>query len=449
MKEQQSEGLKRELGIIDVATNVINITIGSGIFLLPALVAGILGNASILAYIICGFMYMLVVLCFAEAGSRITTSGGAYTYIEKAFGPFVGFIANILFAFTGVLMIASLLNGIADMLSVPFPFFNNFFYRVIFFIICFGLLTYGNIVGVKQGMKVARTTTVLKILPLLIMVVIGLLNINTQNLHWQGLPDVKTLGNASLLLFFAFLGGETALNVSGEMKNPKRTAPIGLLIGVIVVILFYSLIQVTAQSTLGTNLNTQKAPLAAVAGNLAGTWGSRVLLFAGLVSIIGSLFSGIFVYSRIFFAGATDKLLPGYLSKLHPKYSTPYWSTITLVLLGCSLAVTGGFKQLIVLASISMLLMYAGVALAVIRFRLNSDKKYPASFTLPGGITIPILTLVVIGWFLAHSKPDEMKAALIFLALASLCYFIKSIYQNRKIKFSVAEESEKMNPENI
>jgi APA family basic amino acid/polyamine antiporter len=204
----ESEGLKRELGVLDVTTNVLNITIGSGIFLLPAIIAGILGNASIVAYVLCGFMFLLVVLCFAEAGSRITTSGGAYAYIEKAFGPYFGFLANTFFAMSGVLLGAALLNGIADMLSVPFLIFDKLFFRGLLFIICLVLFAYGNIIGVKQGMKVAKAATLLKVLPLILLVVLGLFNLNANNLHWQSFPSPDELGNASLLLFSLLWAGK-------------------------------------------------------------------------------------------------------------------------------------------------------------------------------------------------------------------------------------------------
>ena len=126
MENQESEGLKRELGILDVATNVVNICIASGIFLLPAIIAGILGNLSIVAYILCGIMFLMIALCYAEVGSRITASGGAYIYIEKAFGHYAGFLANTIFWLgTGIFVSAALINGIADILSVAFPSHNG------------------------------------------------------------------------------------------------------------------------------------------------------------------------------------------------------------------------------------------------------------------------------------------------------------------------------------
>ena len=278
-----------------------------------------------------------------------------------------------------------------------------------------------------------KAATLLKVLPLVLLVITGLYNIKTTNLHWQGFPGANKIGDACLLLFFAFIGGETTLNVSGEMKNPKRTAPVGLLVGVIFIVVFYSLIQIVAQSTLAEALIPQKAPLVAVAGKLLGNWGIKILLVAGLVSIAGSLYSGVLVFSRVLFAGANDGLLPGYLSKVHPKYATPYWSIITLEVLAFLLAVSGGFQQLIILASTSMLLLYVGVGLAVIKFRWDGGKKYPASFTLPGGICIPVLTLLVLGWLLSQSKANEIKAAAIFIAVVSIIYLIKLIFRKRSV----------------
>lgn len=433
--KKTAEGLKRELGVLDVTTNVINITIGSGIFLMPAIIAGLLGNASMIAYIVCGFMYMLVTLCFAEASSRISTSGGAYAYIEKAFGPYFGTLANVLLAISGILISAALVNGIADMLSVSFRVFEHFFYRGLLFIICFGLFAYSNIIGVKQGMRVAKATTLLKVLPLVLLVIAGLFELNASHLHWPGFPSGDKLGSACLLLFFAFFGGETALSVSGEMKNPKRTAPAGLLLGVISVIVFYSLIQLVSQSALGPELITQKAPLAAAAGKLMGNWGIKILLIGGLISIIGTLYSLVIVFPRVLFAGAVDGLLPKFLSKVHPKYATPHWAIIVFALIAFLLAFSGGFRQLVILATISMLLLYVGVALALIKFRISKENKFPASFMLPGGVIIPGLTLIVISWLLSKSTPDEVKAAGIFIAIVSLIYLLK-ILVGKKISIN-------------
>ena len=425
----QNEGLKRELGIVDVAINVINIAIASGIFLLPALIAGILGNASIVAYAVCGFMFLLVALCYAEVSSRITTSGGMYAYIEKAFGQFWGFLANTLFWFgTGAFVAAALINGIADMLSIPFPILNHYFYRGLLFLIIFIGVAYSNIIGTKQGMIVIKIVTLIKILPLILIVVAGLVQLNTANLTWQGFPSVDKLGAASLILFFAFAGGETALNISGEMKNPNRTAPLGLILGVIILVVFYALIQIVSQSALGAALTNQKAPLAAVAGVLLGNWGIKVLIACGVIAIFGSFYSTILGFPRVLFAGAKDGLLPKFLSAVHSKYATPHLAIISFSAIAFIMAVSGGFRQLIVLATITLLITYAGVTLALIKFRLKENKLYPAGFKLPGGLLIPIVTLIILGWFLCQSKSNEIIAVGIFLAVLSVIYAVKIFF---------------------
>jgi len=428
----QDEGLKRELGIADVAINVINIAIASGIFLLPALIAGILGNASIVAYAVCGFMFLLVALCYAEVSSRITTSGGMYAYIEKAFGPFWGFLANTLFWFgTGAFVAAALINGIADMLSIPFPVLNQSFYRGLLFLVIFVAAAYSNIIGTKQGMMVIKFITLIKILPLILILVAGLVQLNTANLTWQGFPSVDKLGTASLILFFAFAGGETALNVSGEMKNPNRTAPLGLILGVIILVVFYALIQIVSQSALGAELVNQKAPLAAVAGVLLGSWGIKILIGCGVLAIFGSFYSTILGFPRVLFAGAKDGLLPKFLSTVHPKYATPHPAIITFSAIAFIMAVSGGFRQLIVLATITLLITYAGVVLALIRFRLKEDKAYPAGFRLPGGLLIPVVTLIILGWFIFQSKLNELIAVGIFLAVLSIIYAVKIFFSKK------------------
>lgn len=426
MENQQNEGLKRELGVFDVTINVINISIASGIFLLPAMIAGILGNASILAYLLCGFMFLLVALCYAEAGSRVTSSGGAYTYIERAFGPYFGFLANAFLWFgTGILVAAALVNGIADTLSVLFPVFSVPLYRALLFVALFGFLAYVNIIGLKQGMLVNKASTLIKVLPLLLLVLAGLLKLNFSNLQWGTFPSIDKLGAASLILFFAFNGGEMALNISGEMKNPNRTAPLGLLSGVVIIVVFFSLIQIVAQSALGAQLAVQKAPLAAAAAMLLGSWANSMLIICAVVAIFGSLNALVLVFSRVIFAGARDGLLPRPLSKVHPKYATPHWAIVFLCCLALLAAISGGFKQLLILATISILLLHVGVALAVIKFRLRPGTEPPGNFSLPGGISIPILTLLVLIWFVFQSNPNEIISISIFSAVLSVLYVLK------------------------
>jgi basic amino acid/polyamine antiporter, APA family len=434
MKNLPNEGLKREIGIVGVATNVVNITIASGIFLLPALIAGILGNGSFYAYFLCGFVFLLEALCYAEMSSRFSTSGGAYTYVERAFGSYFGFLINTISWFgAGIFVAAAFVNGIADMLSVAFPIFGDTLFRTVFFLFLFVFGTFFNIVGVKSGMKVVKTLTFIKVIPLIVIIIFGIFYLKTENLQWGGFPTFKNLGEASLILFFAFTGGEMALNISGEMKNPNKTAPFGLLIGVFTIVVFYCLIQLVSQGVLGADLvNHKEAPLAAVAENIFGKTGASLIIFCAVLSIFSSFNSIILVFPRVMFAGANDGSLPNFLAKVHPKYATPYWSIITFSIIAFVVAISGGFKQLAVLATASMLLMHFGVILATIRFRLKEDAENPAKFKIPFGITIPILATITILWFLFQLKTDEIIGILIFIAVLSLVFFVRNYFQAKK-----------------
>lgn len=430
-----NEGLKREIGIWGIFLNVINNTIGSGIFLLPAIVAGFLGNAGILAYIACGILFLLVMLCYVEVSSQVTCSGGAYAYIEKAFGPYAGFISNTLFWFgTGVFVTAALVNGVADILSVAFPILIKPLYRVIFFIVLIGTTAYINIIGVKQGMRLVKIITLIKFIPITLLIIGGFFGAKLSNLRWDHMPSLKSLGEVTLVLFFAFAGGETALNVSGEMKNPNRTGPLGLLYGMLFTIILFCSIQLVAQAVLGNDLaNNKAAPLAAVAGVLVGPWGHALVIGGSVIAIVGILNSLPLVFSRVMFAGAKDGALPGFLAKIHPRFATPANAIITFSLIGLIAAASGGFRQLAIIVSATLLLIYAGVVLAAIKFRLTKQADKPGTFKIPGGLTVHIAALAAIGWFMMQLKRQEFIGLGIFIAGLSVIYLIKTMQQNRTV----------------
>ncbi len=104
---QKDEGFRRRIGVFGLSANIINIIIGAGIFVLPAIIAANMGPSSIIAYIFCGILIALIMLCFAEAGSKVTNTGGAYTYIETAFGDYAGFVSGI-FAIVATILIVPL-----------------------------------------------------------------------------------------------------------------------------------------------------------------------------------------------------------------------------------------------------------------------------------------------------------------------------------------------------
>lgn len=435
--------LKREIGSKSLALNAINLTIGAGIFVLPALVAQNLGPASFIAYILCGLLVVLIMLCFAETGSKITSAGGAYAYVEAAFGPFAGFLINTLFWFGyACLSSAAVINAIADMLALWFPAFNILYVRIIFFLLVLVCLCLVNIRGVKEGMRLTIIVTVLKLTPLVLLVVAGLFSINPGNLAVKEWPGISSIGETALLLFFAFQGTESALSNSGEIKSPEKNIPRGIFLAVAGVLLMYMLVQLVSLGVLGDQLGSFKdAPLAALASKLIGPVGGTIILITSVVSIFGMLSGDILGSPRILFAAANDKLLPAFLGRVHLKYSTPYWSIIVYGACCLLFASSGGFKQLAVLSSSAVLIIYLAVALATIRLRYKKINAGEGSFTIPGGLTVPILAVVTITWFLSHVTKSEIKGSAIFFAVLTGIYFARKMIRNRRMQYSNEKEN--------
>jgi APA family basic amino acid/polyamine antiporter len=433
MNSDQNEGLKREIGVADVATNAVNNIIGGGIFLLPALVAASIGNAAILAYLVCGIMLFAVMLCFAEASSRVTGTGGAYAYIENSFGQYAGFIANSFYWFgCGILSDAALTNGMLDILSFQFHFFSIPVYRGIFFFLFFGGFALINIRGVKQGMRAIRIGTIFKLVPLALLIVAGSFKIQWHNLQWQQWPSAHNLGEASIILFFAFMGGDVAVIVGGEMKNPKRTGAVGIIWGICLVAIFYILIQLVAQGVMGTDLKNHKdGPLTALAQIVMGHWGAILITIGATISIFANVSSSPLLYPRIIFAAAEDKLLPAFLAKLHSRFATPYYAIIIYALFDIVFSVSGGFKQLAILSGTCMLLLYMGVALSVIQLRAKKDAAPTDTFKIPGGITIPVIAVIIVGWFLSHLMKNELIGIAIFAMVLTVIYLFRSFMKKK------------------
>ena len=442
--ENTEEGLKRVVGVSGLALTIVGFTIGAGIFALPAIVGIELGAFAVFSYIFCGIMLAAIMLCYAEVGSKVTTAGGSYAYVEAAFGDFAGFIISWIFFFGWcILSDAALMNIIADSLAVIFPVFLNPWIRGLFFFVLLGFMVTVNIWGAKQGVAVVKIISIVKLLPLFGIIIFGFGKINSANLHWEQLPSIKTFGNTALILFFAFAGFESALGVSGEIKNPKRTVPLGILLGGILVLTVYLLLQAVTQGILGTQMAAYKdAPLAAIAEKIIGPIGGTILLLTAAISCFGSVSADVLNTSRVLFAGANDGLFPKFLGKVHPKFSTPAWAIICFGGLIFILSVAGGFKQLAILASAAILLIYLAVILATIKLRKQKQDAAEKTFRIPGGLFFPFIGIASIVWLLTSLSKWEILSTLIFIAIICLIYFIMKKIKTSKTDVDGAETIE-------
>ena len=428
---QQEEEFKRSIGVFGLSANIMNVIIGAGIFALPAIVAASMGSSSIIAYVFCGLLMALIMLCFAEASSKVTQTGGVYSYIETAFGPYAGFIAGV-FTVTGTLLAdAAVSNALVNVLGSTHPIFQIAWIRMLFLTIVFFGLAFVNVIGVKQGIGLVKINTVAKLIPLLLLVIFGWEAVSVSNLTIESFPDIQQLGKTSLILFFAFQGCESGIVVSGEVINPKRTIPKAIFISISAIVILYMLIQTVAQGVLGDQLPKFTAtPLAATANVIFGPIGFIILTIGAAISMFGFLSGDILNNPRTLYALSRDRVIPiKALAKIHPSFATPYIAIIIYALLGFTIAVTGSFESLVVIASSSILIVYLGVVLAVIKLRYTQKSK-PDEFTIPGGLTIPILSISIILYFLSNLTQNEIIGTLISIGVLSVIYAL--IYFSKK-----------------
>jgi len=432
--EKTDEGLERVVGVSGLALTIVNFTIGAGIFVLPAVVGIEMGAFGIFSYIFCAIMLATIMLCYAETGARVTSSGGSYAYVVAAFGEFPGFIINWLFFFGwSILSDAALLNIIADSLAVVFPVFLNPWLRAVFFFVLMSFMILLNIRGAKQGVSFIKIVTLVKLIPLLAIIIFGFGYIKTDNLYWDHIPSLKSFGNTALVLFFAFAGFESALSVSGEIKNPKRTVPMGILLAGLLILIVYLLLQTVTQGVLGSQMADFKdAPLAAIAEKIIGPVGATILLLTAAFSCFTNVSGDVLATPRLLFAGAKDGMFPKILGKVHPKFATPYWAIAIYGSLIFILSIAGGFKQLAVLASAAILLIYLSVILASIKLRTKKQDVAEKTFRMPGGLTIPLIGIAAIVWLLTSLTKWEILSALIFIAVIVMIYFVMKIYNKEK-----------------
>ena len=429
----RDEGLVRVIGSRALGLSVVNLVVGAGIFAYPGFIAEELGSAAVLAYLVCSVTVALVFLCFAEVGSRISRSGGAYAYIEEAFGPFVGFIASTLFWFGySVLADAAITVAMVEAMSLVFPILSEAVPRALFIVALFAFLASVNVMGVVAGVRLYIFNTIAKLVPLLLLVVVGLFAMNTEFLAIREWPSLRSLGAGAMMLFFAFTGAECALSVSGEIKNPAKTVPLGLLFGLSGLLLLYVGLQTVSQGVLGAELgNNTEAPLAAVATEVFGSWGGKMLLAGMVISIYGAISGDMLAGPRVIFASSIDNNLPKFLSRVHPKHRTPHIAILFYALVICAFALSGTFKYLAVVATGSMLFIYLGVSLAVLQLRRRDGLPKAGEFRLPLGPLIPLASCAIVVWLLSQLPADEATSVALLVAAAIAVYAVRAVFRRR------------------
>lgn len=435
-RESAEASLVRAVATWGLAAAIINVTVGGGIYRLAAGASAALGPSAALAYVVCAVAMGLIVLCFAEAGSRVSLTGGLYAYVEVAFGPFVGFITGVLLWAGMSAALAAVASFFADAVVALAPGLAA--WRAVLLAVLLGGLGALNVAGVRGANRFNEVMTVAKLLPLALLILGGVTAIRGANLAWHGTPPPANVARASAFLIFAFLGVESALVPSGEVRDPARTVPRAIFIAMVTVTVLYLAVQLVVQGILGPALPGQQTPLAEAARIAMGGWAREVLLIGSIVSMFGYVSGMTLAVPRVLFAFARDGFLPGVLASVHARFRTPWLAIIVQTLIVIVLAATGTFERLALTANGSILLAYSACCIAVLELRRRDVHQAGAPFRAPALRFVPILALAVMIWLLTSLKPDEWAGLGLVVLVGIVLYLATSAGRRLRAPASVS-----------
>jgi amino acid transporter len=398
----------------------VNDVIGSGVYLLPAAAAALLGPASVWAILAAGLCVLLIVLCFAEAGSMFDQPGGGYVYTREAFGELVGFEVAWMTWVARVTVAASLSAGFAQAVSGVWSGAASGWGRTVLIVVPLLLLTAVNVAGVVHGARLAVVLVAGKVLPLLALIAAGAFAADWSRLDLVAAPEAGNLAEASLLLLFAYAGFENTATPAGEYVNPQRDVPFALLVMIGSVTLLYTAVQLVALA-LVPDVASSATPLADAAGLIAGPAGVWVLTVGAAMSILGTNNNTVLAGSRYLYAMAERGRLPRFFAGVHPRTRTPWIALLTQTAIALPLAVTGTFVELAALSVIARMATYIGTCAAVPVLRRRMPR---GAFRLPGGPLIPIAAVAMCIAVLSSATGKNLAAAGVALAVGAVLYAV-------------------------
>jgi len=413
----------RSLRPWDAALIVVGGIIGGGIFLNPGVVAQRTesGLALLLLWVAAGLLTLVGALCYAELGARRPHAGGTYVYLREAFGPLAGF----LFGWTMLLVIysgstaavatifasyAAALFGLPQAWALPLTIGGLVFVTGI------------NLFGIRLGAQIQNLFALLKLMAVAVLVVCGLFFAGAG--HGQVLatdPARHGVGfiSAALPVLFAYSGFTYLNNLAGEVRDPQRTLPRALTLGMLLVIIAYVLVNVAYLAVLGhAGLAASTAPAADVMQQVAGPVGAKVIALGVAISTLGFCNITLVAGARVLQVMGEDGLFFRTVARLHPRWRTP---NIALLLLGgwsIVLAFSGTYGQLLDYATFGDWLACAVGVATLFWYRRHDGGT--TGFRVPGYPWLPLLFIGIVAWVVAATMHDNPRnagiGALIMLA---------------------------------
>jgi amino acid transporter len=395
--------LKSELTLFDVTNLVVGAIIGADVYVASAFGASLLGPLSLLVWVVAGIIAIVIALCFAQCAALLPKVGGPYAYAHAAWGTFAGFVVGWSLWLAEWMSLAVFPVAFTQYLMFFLPGLD-WISQVIVKVLFVAFLITTNIVGVKAAGRTNDVLTLVKLAPLIFFAAIGLLYIasNTAMAATNFLPfspfGFSNFGAALVLIFWAYAGFEISTIPAEEIREPSRTIPRAIVLGISIVTIFYlttnivlfgvrpwtSLASDTAPLAFATNMALHSIPALALIGGVIVGGGA-------LISVAGSDESGMIGTSRLGYALAADGLFPRIFAKIHPKYKTPYLGIVIQAVTALAAAIAGNLSMLIATSVFFMSIAYLASSAAIFSLRKKGIK---AQFHLRGGLLIPSLGVV-------------------------------------------------------
>lgn len=442
---------KRHLGVFDLTLMSIGTIIGTGVLVLPGVVAATMaGPSEIISFIIAGIASILVVLCYAEFASSVPSEGGSYTYIYVSLGEIFAYVCGLAVVFGYVLAIGVIANGWSSYLNNILQTFGVVLPKAISTIPANGgvvnlpailitlLIVYILSLGTRESKKFNNIVVLVKISAIAIFIIVGVFYVKPEN--WAvfmpfGIGGVFT---GASTLFSAYTGFDITASAAEETKNPQKTLPIALISSIVICGIIYIVVSLIVTGIIPYN-ELNKSDALAYALTFVGQPIPAAILSCGAVfGLLSIIFANCFGTSKILSALSRDNLLPKFLNKSNSK-NVPITALLIVGFVGAFL---GGFVNLEALAhlwTIALLFVYSMVSISLIAFR-KTNPEFKRGFKTPFVPIVPILSILCCGFLIVSLSLTVWIEFGIFLAVILIFYFA---YSRKKVG-AYAKKQEKL-----
>ena len=428
METTTRRDLPRQLTLFDSAALLVGAVIGSGIFVVPSLIAQRVPEPGlVIAIWLCsGVLVLCGALTLAELGTMLPESGGLYVYMRAAYGPFWAFL------YGWTIMLVVIPGTVAALTSAFLLYLGYFIPLSLAAQKAFGIalllgLAFINTRGAKQGATVQNLFTFLKVAGLAALIALAVITGQGSLAHFQpALPPrfdgavVSAIGVAMISTLFAYDGWHFVGFVGGEIRDPQRTVPRSIFLGVFIVIAVYVAANLAYIFVLGQDRIAGSERVAADAMfAMLGPTGATVITVAILCSIFGAISANVLAGPRVLFAMARDGTLVERLAHVHPRYETPANAIWALAIWAGALTLTGGYEHLITMSQFANWIFFTMVVLSVVVLR-RTHPEWPRPYRVAGYPYTVIVFVLVSSAFVVNTLVRSPRSSLIGLGLLLL-----------------------------